>query len=198
MIVKKWALFCPLFYFKLDKLKIGRYFTIKNQQLLNGDIRLPQVRLIGSNNEQLGIMSSRDALNIAEEQDLDLVLISPNAEPPVCKIIDYGKFKFDQAKRLKEQRKAQKTVDIKEVQLSMTIDKHDVEIKAKHAERFLSSGDKVKVSIRMKGRQQARPEIGIDIMNSFFEIVKEFGVIEKAPEIMGRNIFMVLAPIKTK
>ncbi len=198
MIVKKWALFCPLFYFKLDKLKIGRYFTIKNQQLLNGDIRLPQVRLIGSNNEQLGIMSSRDALNIAEEQDLDLVLISPNAEPPVCKIIDYGKFKFDQAKRLKEQRKAQKTVDIKEVQLSMTIDKHDVEIKARHAERFLSSGDKVKVSIRMKGRQQARPEIGIDIMNSFFEIVKEFGVIEKAPEIMGRNIFMVLAPIKTK
>ena len=198
MIVKKWALFCPLFYFKLDKLKIGRYFTIKNQQLLNGDIRLPQVRLIGSNNEQLGIMSSRDALNIAEEQDLDLVLISPNAEPPVCKIIDYGKFKFDQAKRLKEQRKAQKTVDIKEVQLSMTIDKHDVEIKAKHAERFLSSGDKVKVSIRMKGRQQARPEIGIDIMNSFFEIVKEFGVIEKTPEIMGRNIFMVLAPIKTK
>ena len=186
------------FYFKLDKLKIGRYFTIKNQQLLNGDIRLPQVRLIGSNNEQLGIMSSRDALNIAEEQDLDLVLISPNAEPPVCKIIDYGKFKFDQAKRLKEQRKAQKTVDIKEVQLSMTIDKHDVEIKAKHAERFLSSGDKVKVSIRMKGRQQARPEIGIDIMNSFFEIVKEFGVIEKTPEIMGRNIFMVLAPIKTK
>ena len=186
------------FYFKLDKLKIGRYFTIKNQQLLNGDIRLPQVRLIGSNNEQLGIMSSRDALNIAEEQDLDLVLISPNAEPPVCKIIDYGKFKFDQAKRLKEQRKAQKTVDIKEVQLSMTIDKHDVEIKARHAERFLSSGDKVKVSIRMKGRQQARPEIGIDIMNSFFEIVKEFGVIEKAPEIMGRNIFMVLAPIKTK
>lgn len=143
-------------------------------------------------------MSSREALSIAEEQDLDLVLISPNAEPPVCKIIDYGKFKFDQAKRLKEQRKAQKTVDIKEVQLSMTIDKHDVEIKAKHAQRFLSSGDKVKVSIRMRGRQQARPEIGIDIMNSFFEIVKEFGVIEKAPEIMGRNIYMVLAPIKTK
>ena len=141
-------------------------------------------------------MSSREALSIAEEQNLDLVLISPTATPPVCKIIDYGKFKFEQAKRLKEQKKAQKTVDIKEVQLSMTIDTHDVEIKARHARRFLEGGDKVKVSIRMRGRQQARPEIGVEIMNSFFEIVKDCGVVEKAPEIMGRNIFMVLAPIK--
>lgn len=141
-------------------------------------------------------MSSREALSIAEEQNLDLVLISPTATPPVCKIIDYGKFKFEQAKRLKEQKKAQKTVDIKEVQLSMTIDTHDVEIKARHARRFLEGGDKVKVSIRMRGRQQARPEIGVEIMNSFFEIVRDYGVIEKAPEIMGRNIFMVLAPIK--
>ena len=143
-------------------------------------------------------MSSREALAIAEEQNLDLVLMSPNAEPPVCKIIDYGKFKFDQAKKLKEQRKAQKTVDIKEVQLSMTIEKHDIDVKAKHAQKFLTNGDKVKVSIRMKGRQQARPEMGIEVMNTFFEVVKDFGVIEKAPEIMGRNIFMVLAPIKTK
>ena len=143
-------------------------------------------------------MSSSEALNIAEEKNLDLVLISPNATPPVCKIIDYGKFKFEQAKRLKEQRKAQKTVDIKEVQLSMTIDTHDVEIKARHARRFLESGDKVKVTIRMRGRQQARPEIGVDIMNSFFFFFKDFGVIEKAPEIMGRNIFMILAPIKAK
>lgn len=143
-------------------------------------------------------MSSREALAIAEEQNLDLVLMSPNAEPPVCKIIDYGKFKFDQAKKLKEQRKAQKTVDIKEIQLSMTIEKHDIDVKAKHAQKFLSNGDKVKVSIRMKGRQQARPEMGIEVMNAFFEVVKDFGVIEKAPEIMGRNIFMVLAPIKTK
>ncbi|MBQ3214356.1 MAG: translation initiation factor IF-3 [Clostridia bacterium] len=171
---------------------------MKNQQLLNEEINLPKVRLIGSNNEQLGIMSSREALAIAEEQNLDLVLMSPNAEPPVCKIIDYGKFKFDQAKKLKEQRKAQKTVDIKEIQLSMTIEKHDIDVKAKHAQKFLSGGDKVKVSIRMKGRQQARPEMGIEVMNTFFEVVKDFGVIEKAPEIMGRNIFMVLAPIKTK
>jgi translation initiation factor IF-3 len=143
-------------------------------------------------------MSSREALAIAEEQNLDLVLMSPNAEPPVCKVMDYGKFKFDQAKKLKEQRKAQKTVDIKEIQLSMTIEKHDIDVKAKHAQKFLSAGDKVKVTIRMKGRQQARPEMGIEVMNTFFEVVKDFGVIEKAPEIMGRNIFMVLAPIKTK
>ena len=143
-------------------------------------------------------MSSKEALAIAEEQNLDLVLMSPNAEPPVCKIIDYGKFKFDQAKKLKEQRKAQKTVEIKEIQLSMTIEKHDIDVKAKHAQKFLSNGDKVKVTIRMKGRQQARPEMGIEVMNTFFEVVKDFGVIEKAPEIMGRNIFMILAPIKTK
>ena len=159
---------------------------------------MPKVRLIGTNNEQLGIMSSKEALAIAEEQNLDLVLMSPNAEPPVCKIIDYGKFKFDQAKKLKEQRKAQKTVEIKEIQLSMTIEKHDIYVKAKHAQKFLSNGDKVKVTIRMKGRQQARPEMGIEVMNTFFEVIKDFGVIEKAPEIMGRNIFMILAPIKTK
>ena len=135
---------------------------------------------------------------MAEEQDLDLVLISPNAEPPVCKIMDYGKFKFDQAKKLKEQRKAQKIVEIKEVQLSMTIDTHDVEVKAKAAKKFLGNGDKVKVSIRMRGRQQARPEIGVNIMNSFVEMMEGICTIEKAPEVVGRNIYMILAPIKTK
>ncbi len=143
-------------------------------------------------------MSSKEALSMASEQNLDLVLMSPNAEPPVCKIMNYGKFKFDQAKKLKEQRKAQKVVEIKEIQLSMTIEKHDIDVKAKHAQKFLSSGDKVKVTIRMKGRQQARPEMGIEVMNTFFEVVKDFGVIEKAPEIMGRNIFMILSPIKSK
>ncbi len=153
---------------------------------------------MGADGEQLGIMSSREALFVAEEQDLDLVLISPNAEPPVCKIMDYGKFKFDQAKKLKEQRKAQKIVEVKEVQLSMTIDTHDVEVKAKSAKKFLGNGDKVKVSIRMRGRQQARPEIGIAIMNSFVEMMGEMCTVEKVPEVVGRNIFMILAPAKTK
>ncbi len=165
---------------------------------MNREINFPKVRLVGSEGEQLGIMSSREALSIAEEQDLDLVLISPNAEPPVCKVMDYGKFKFDQAKKLKEQRKAQKIVEIKEVQLSMTIDTHDVEVKAKAAKKFLGNGDKVKVSIRMRGRQQARPEIGVNIMNSFVEMMEGICTVEKAPEVMGRNIFMILAPAKTK
>ena len=143
-------------------------------------------------------MSSREALDIAEEQDLDLVLISPNAEIPVCKVMDYGKFKFEQSKRLKEQKKAQKVTEIKEVQLSMTIDKHDVEVKAKNATKFLTAGDKVKVSIRMRGRQMARPEMGIEVMNNFYSLVESISVIEKQPEIMGRNIFMVLSPVKEK
>lgn len=156
------------------------------------------MRLVGKDGEMLGIMSSKDALSIAEEQSLDLVLISPNADVPVCKVMDYGKFKFEQAKRLKEQKKAQKVVEIKEVQLSMTIDKHDVEVKAKNAIKFLTAGDKVKVSIRMRGRQMARPEMGIEVMNNFYTIVENISVIEKQPEIMGRNIFMILSPIKEK
>ena len=153
-----------LFFLVKKELNIrGRYKTIKNQQLLNEQISLPKVRLIGSNNEQLGIMSSREAQIKADEEGLDLVLMSPNAEPPVCKIINYGKFKFEQAKKLKEQRKAQKVIEIKEVQLSMTIEKHDMEVKAKHANRFLEDGDKVKVSIRMKGRQQARQNLELKL-----------------------------------
>ena len=143
-------------------------------------------------------MSSAEALELAEKEDLDLVLISPNAEPPVCRIMDYGKFKFDQAKKLKEQRKAQKVAEIKEIRLSVVIDKHDIAFKAKDATRFLQNGDKVKISIRMRGRQQARPEAGVEVMNEFANMVKDVGAVEKLPDIMGRNIFMILAPIKEK
>lgn len=143
-------------------------------------------------------MSSAEANEIADRENIDLVLISPNAEPPVCRLMDYGKFKFDQAKKLKEQRKAQKVVETKEVQLSMTIEKHDIEVKAKHATKFLSNGDKVKVSIRMRGRQQARPEVGVNIMTEFAESLGEYGTIEKAPEVLGRNIFMIMSPITKK
>ena len=157
---------------------------------------MPKVRLIGTNNEQLGIMSSKEALAIAEEQNLDLVLMSPNAEPPVCKIIDYGKFKFDQAKKLKEQRKAQKTVEIKEIQLSMTIDTHDMEVKAKHGVRFLKDGNKIKVVLRMKGRQQAYAKNAIEVVNSFYKMLEDLGTSDKAPEIVGRNIIMIITPKK--
>lgn len=139
-------------------------------------------------------MSSAEALSVAEDAGLDLVLISPNANPPVCRVMNYGKYKFEQAKRLKEQRKAQKVTEIKEIRLSVVIDKHDIEFKSKDAVRFLSAGDKVKVSIRMRGRQQARPELGVEVMNAFAENIQDVCVVEKAPEIMGRNIFMILAP----
>ena len=141
-------------------------------------------------------MSSAEANKIADKQNLDLVLISPQADPPVCRIMNYGKFKFEQMKKLKEQRKAQKIIELKEVQLSMTIDTHDLEVKAKHAKRFLDDGNKVKVTIKMRGRQQARPEAGIAVMTGFVDMLEGLAVVEKPAEILGRNIIMILAPNK--
>ena len=144
----------------------------------------------------LGVMSARQALELADQAELDLVKISPNAVPPVCKIMDYGKFKFELLKRQKEAKKNQKTVEVKEIWLSMTIDVGDLNVKAKQTLKFLSQGNKVKVSIRMRGRQMAHSELGIDVMNRFFEMIKEQGQMEKKPLMEGRNIWMMLAPIK--
>ncbi len=160
------------------------------------EIRDKEVRLIGENGEQLGIVSSRQALEIAEESGLDLVKISPNATPPVCKVMNYGKFLFEQNKRAKEAKKNQKVIEIKEVWLSMTIDVGDLNVKAKQAQKFLSSGNKVKVSIRMRGRQMAHSELGLEVMTKFYELVKDFGTMEKNPLTEGRNIWMMLAPTK--
>ena len=154
------------------------------------------MRLIGENGEQLGIVSSREALALSEERELDLVKISPNSNPPVCKIMNYGKFLFEQNKRAKEAKKNQKVVEIKEVWLSMTIDVGDLNVKAKQTQKFLTAGNKVKVSIKMRGRQMAHPELGLDVMNRFFELVKEQGSMEKQPLTEGRNIWMMLAPVK--
>lgn len=154
------------------------------------------MRLIGETGEQLGIVSSREALRIAEEAGLDLVKISPNAVPPVCKVMNYGKFLFEQNKKAKEAKKNQKVVEIKEVWLSMTIDVGDLNVKAKQAQKFLAAGNKVKVSIRMRGRQMAHSELGLEVMTKFFEIVKDFGTMEKNPLTEGRNIWMMLAPTK--
>ena len=141
-------------------------------------------------------MSSREALAIAEEAGLDLVKISPTANPPVCKIMNYGKYVFELSKKAKEAKKNQKVTEIKEVWLSMTIDIGDLQVKAKQTQKFLSSGNKVKVSIRMRGRQMAHQEIGVDVMKRFFEMVKDSGTIEKQPLTEGRNIWMMLAPLK--
>jgi len=167
--------------------------TLKNEQIV-----LQEVRLIGPNSEQLGLMSSAKALEIAEEYELDLVLIAPEAKPPVCKIMDYSKFKFDEMKKLKEQKKNQKIAETKEMRLSMDIDNHDLEIKAKQVCKFLADGSKVKVNIRMKGRMQARPQVGVDVMNRFAEMCASVGQVDKKPDVQGRNIFMFLAPISNK
>ena len=167
--------------------------SLKNEQIV-----LPEVRLIGANNEQLGLMSSAQALEIAKQNDLDLVLIAPEAKPPVCRIMDYGKYRFDELKKLKDQKKNQKVQKIQEMRLSMTISDHDLDYKAKQVCKFLAEGSKVKVSILMRGRIQVRPQLGIDIMNKFADMCKDAGVIDKPAQINGRNIFMFLAPLAKK
>lgn len=167
--------------------------SLKNEQIV-----LAEVRLVGPNGEQLGLMSSDKALEIAQEHNLDLVLIAPEAKPPVCKIMNYGKYRFDELKRLKDQRKNQKVVEVKEVRLSMSINDHDLDYRAKQVCKFLADGNKVKVSILMKGRIQVRPQLGVEIMNKFAQLCATAGTVEKQPEINGRNIFMFLAPISKK
>lgn len=159
-------------------------------------IRHAEVRVIGADGTQLGIMSSKQALALAEEANLDLVEISPQANPPVCKIMDYGKFRFEFVKKQKEAKKNQKVIELKEIWLSMTIDVGDLNVKAKQTVKFLQQGNKVKVSIRMRGRQNAHANMGVDVMNRFFDLVKESAVMEKKPLLEGRNILMILAPIK--
>ena len=169
--------------------------TISIKELtINEDIREKEVRVIDTDGSQLGIMKTADALNAAYGKDLDLVCISPNATPAVCKIMDYGKYRFEQAKREKESRKNQKIVELKEIRLGLSIDTHDFETKGNHARRFLQEGNKVKVSIRFRGREMGHPEIGLENMKRFAEYCSEFSVIEKPAKMEGRNMLMFLAP----
>jgi translation initiation factor IF-3 len=162
--------------------------------MINEEIRDREVRVIAPNGDQLGVMTSRRALDLAEEQSLDLVKIVANAHPPVCKLMDYDKYRFETAKREREIRKNQKIVTLKEVQLSATIEEADVQVKAKAALKFLQDGDKVKVSIRFRGRQITHAEIGVKVMNDFMDRVKEFAVMERRPLLEGRHMIMILSP----
>lgn len=139
-------------------------------------------------------MSAQEALKVAYDAGLDLVKISPNAQPPVCKVMNYGKYKFEQIKKQKEARKNQKVVELKEIWLSMTIDVGDLNVKAKQAQKFLAAGNKIKVSIRMRGRQNAHSDLGVEVMNKFYQIIENDAMIEKKPLLEGRNILMILAP----
>lgn len=186
-----------IYYFKVlwRCLPIGKK---ENNVQINEEIRDKELRVISSDGQQLGIMSADKALNLAEQQNLDLVKIAPQSKPPVCKIMDYGKYRFEQAKREKEARKNQHVVDIKEVRLSLNIDTHDFNTKLNNALKFIKHGDKVKVSIRFRGREMGHPEIGLDTMKRFAEACSEVAVIEKPAKLEGRNMLMFLAPKSNK
>lgn len=181
------------FYAKRPIHEIRRCVPI-NDLLINEDIREREVRVVDESGEQLGIMPTPQALRLAEERQLDLVNIAPSAKPPVCKLMDYGKYRFEQSKREKEIKKNQKIIETKEVRLSATIEDHDIDVRFRQAVKFLQDGNKVKVSIRFRGRQIAHSEIGTDVMQDFAERIKEYGVVEKKPVIEGRNMTMMLAP----
>ena len=166
--------------------------AIKEMQI-NEEIRDKELRVIMGDGEVLGIMSADEALRIAEEKDLDLVKIAPHAVPPVCKIMDYGKYRFEQQKKEKENKKNQKVVETKEVRLSINIDTNDFNTKVNQANKFLKNGDKVKVSIRFRGREMAHSKLGLDVMERFGQAI-EGGTIEKAAKLEGRNMAMTVAP----
>ena len=166
----------------------------QNRHQINRQIRDREVRVIDEDGTQLGIMNSFKANEIAQEKGLDLVKISPAAVPPVCKIMDYGKFKFEQVKKEKEAKKNQKIIELKEIRLSMNIDDNDLNTKANQSKKFLEHGDKIKVSLKMRGRQNAHSKLGIEVMNNFYSVLKDLCVIEKAPTLDGKNILMILVP----
>ena len=182
----------PVFFFVYTTCKQREVFAIA-EFLLNDQIRDKEVRLIDADGTQLGIVPGRDALRIADEKRLDLVKISPTAKPPVCKIMDYSKFKFDQQKKEKEARKRQKTVEVKELRLSPNIDKHDIEVKIKKAIEFLSDGDKVKITIRFRGREVGHKENAYAIMHEFADKVSHVGTVEKPPKMEARIMAMFLS-----
>ena len=171
---------------------------ISTELRINDRIRVPEVRLVGPNGETVGIVPTDQALKLAEEADLDLVEIAPQGRPPVCKLMDYGKFKYENAQKARESRRNQTNVIIKEMKLRPKIDKHDYETKKGHVVRFLGAGDKVKITIMFRGREQHRPELGFRLLQKLAEDVQELGFVESSPKQDGRNMTMVLGPHKKK
>jgi len=161
---------------------------------VNEGIRAREVRLVDVNGQQLGIMPTREALRIARERQLDLVVVAPSAKPPVCRIMDYGKYKYEQSKREKEARKKQKVITVKEVRLRPNIDKHDLEVKLRSIRRFLADGDKVKITVRFRGRQIAYTDAGQELLDAIAAEIKELGTVEKGARVEGKQMIMIIAP----
>ena len=174
------------------------FFISKDTPQLNGEIRDKQLRVISDTGEQLGIMSAKEAQKIADSKGVDLVKIAPQAKPPVAKIMDYSKYRYEQAKREKENRKKQKVIDTKEIRLSLNIDIGDFNTKVNQARKFLEKGDKLKVSIRLRGREMAHPELGETNMNRFAQQLQEIANVDKKPKLEGRQILMFMSPKNTK
>ena len=166
--------------------------------MINEQIRDKEIRLVGENGEQLGIMSSRDAMKIARDKDLDLVKIAPTAKPPVCKIIDYSKYRYEQSKREKEARKKQRTTEVKEIRLSPNIDDNDLNTKSNQARKFLEKGDKVKITLRFRGREMAHVSQNRKILDVFLERLADLASVEKQPKLEGRSMSMVVSPKKVQ
>ena len=166
--------------------------TTISELMINEQIRDKEVRLIGENGEQLGVMSAREAQKLAEEAGLDLVKIAPTAKPPVCKIVDYGKFRYEQARKEKEAKKKQKVIDVKEIRLSPNIDTNDLNTKVNAAKKFLTKGDKVKVTLRFRGREMAHMNSSKHILDDFAACLSDVAVVEKAPKVEGRSMTMFL------
>ena len=173
-------------------------FYIKQELPINRQIRAKEIQLIGDNGEKEGILSLEEALEKAEGKDLDLVLVAPQAQPPVCKIMNYGKYKFEQAKKEKEAKKKQKTLELKEIRVTPNIEEHDFGFKSKNARKFLEEGNKVKITVRFRGREVQNSKAGTAVLNKFIEELEDIGVVEKIPKLEGRNMFTILAKKSAK
>lgn len=182
-----WALLLTFFV-------IRGWQIISKDHLINEEIRFKEVRLIGASGEQIGVKPTREALQMAAEANLDLVLVAPAAKPPVCRIMDYGKFRYEQQKKEKEARKNQKVVDIKEVRFSATIEEHDYQTKLRNVIKFLKDQDKVKCSVRFRGREIAHASIGMKVLERVAKETEELAIVERRPKLEGRSMIMILAP----
>ncbi|PYZ93715.1 translation initiation factor IF-3 [Salipaludibacillus keqinensis] len=171
---------------------------MSKDMFVNENIRAREVRLIGANGDQIGVKSKQEALDMARTADLDLVMVAPNAKPPVCRIMDYGKYRFEQQKKEKEARKKQKVINLKEVRLSPNIEEHDFNTKLRNARKFLTKGDKVKAAIRFRGRAITHSELGRDVLMKLAKECEDISTIESKPKMEGRSMFLILAPLAEK
>lgn len=184
------------FFYRVKFLILWRCFIIKQELPINRQIKAKEVQLIGADGEKKDVMPFEQALELAGEQDMDLVLVAPNAQPPVCKIMNYGKYKFEQAKKEKEARKNQKAVELKEIRVSTNIGDHDFEFKSKNARKFLEAGNKVKLSLRFRGRELNNMKIGENVLNKFIEDLSDIASVEKRPLLEGKTMFVILTKNK--